>query len=82
MSVKDYYIACFYDILIPLVTIHKPELIGKDRNIVTKDYKLKLLNPILDEATTTREGFFSELRWDNRRMVVKKLIDKLLRLLF
>lgn len=64
------------------MTAHKPVLIAGARDLVTKDYQLKLLDPPSDEAIITRRGLLLESRGKNRGRVVTTLIARLVRLPF
>lgn len=51
---QDYCISnLFYDFLVPMVTTHQPKLITEARDLITSEYKLKLLNRTSDKPTET-----------------------------
>lgn len=48
-----YLFGLYHDFFVPLVNVHKPKLVEEARNLITKEYKLKLLDPAPDEPTET-----------------------------
>lgn len=69
-----------HDFLVPLATTHKPELIQEAHDLITGEYKLKLLDHIFDEATKAQGVLLWELEIKKRTRMVKRLITELHRL--
>lgn len=46
----------FRDFFVPLANVHKFDLVEEARNLITKEYKLKMLDPMPNEPTETQRG--------------------------